>query len=197
MCSQYQHYLIMLTQKLICEKQSPSFKEAWKRRKDFGEKNWDGLCLQPHKKEDLRRTPEISGHGWRWIKSTCSTRSMLYAVAGRSGLRLEFHLSQGEVWPGIQLEATSSATWTQAQTSRTLASIFSPFPQISHDSSWYSSLGSSLHQRSHADLGAMVMLQHHAWERKNLQPPATQFKTSLQLTLVPPQGIRLFCQCMK
>lgn len=183
----------MLTQKPICEKQSPLFKEAWKRQKDFGEKNWDGLCLQAPNKADLRRTPEISGHGWGWIKSTCSIRSLFYAGKGRSGLRLEFHLSQGEVWPGTQLESTSSATWTQAQRHcKDSCQYFSPFPQISHASSWFSSLGSSLHLRSPADLGDMDMLQHHAWERKNPQPSAPQFKTSLQLTLAPPQGIRLF-----
>lgn len=32
----------------------------------------------------------------------------------------------------------------------------------------------------------MAMLQHYAWERKSLQPPAAQFKTSLELTLAPP-----------
>lgn len=160
MCPQYQHYLIILTQKT-----KSSLKEAWKRRKDFWEQNWDGLCLQPHNKADLRRTPEISGHGWRWIKSTCSTRSVLCAGEGRSGLRLEFHLFQGEVWLGAQLEAPSSATWTQAETARTLVSIFCPFPQISCASSWFSSLVGSLHQGGHADLGDM----YHAWERKSLQ----------------------------
>lgn len=194
MCPQYQYYLIMLTQKPICKKQSPSFNEAWKGWKDFGEENWDGLCLQPHNKAELRRAPEISGHGWIWIKSTCSTRSILYAGKGRSGLRLEFQLSQGEVWPGTQLESTSPATWTQAQTATTLVGIFGPFPfpLLSCASSWFSSLGSSLHQKSHADLGDVDMLHHYVWKRKNLQPPAPKFQTRLQLTLAPPQGTRLF-----
>lgn len=38
----------------------------------------------------------------------------------------------------------------------------------------------------------MTTLQHQAWERKSLQPPSAQFKTILQLTLAPPQEIRLF-----
>lgn len=44
MCPQYQYYLIMLTQKPICKKQSPSVKEAWKRQKDFGEKTEMGFA---------------------------------------------------------------------------------------------------------------------------------------------------------
>lgn len=198
MCPQYQDYLIMLTQKPICEKQTPSFKEAWKRRKDFGEKNWDGLCLQPHNKAGVRRTPEISGHGWRLIKSTCSTRSLLYAGKGKSGLGLESHLCQGEVWPGTQLETTSSATWTQAETAQTHVSIFSSFPQISRASSWFSSLGSSLHRRSHADLGEWHGYAPTLCLGKE-KPPAPSSTVQNQPGAHPGPTLRndYFCQCMK
>lgn len=54
--------------------------------------------MQPCSKADLRRTPEISGHGWRRIKSTCSTRSVLYARKVRAEAGVPPVPGRGVTW---------------------------------------------------------------------------------------------------
>lgn len=141
-----------------------------------------------------QRDLAVAGDG---SKALAEQGACFHMTEGRSGLGLEFYLRGWETWPGAQLGTTSSAIWTLSGTSGDSLGIFSPFPQLSCVHSWYSPFGSSLSQRSHADLGAVAAFQYHARGEQtrcscSQQSPAAWFKSRLQPTLPYPSWNEIF-----
>lgn len=122
---------------------------------------------------------ERSGRGWRWIKSTCRTRSTF--PHGQRKVRAGTGVPPvpGQGRPGAQLGTTSFATWTLAGTARDSVGICSPFPQLSRARNWFSSLGSSLRWKTHADLGATAALWDHAWGEQDVVLPRSSVPGSM------------------